>query len=118
MPVFVTCFLVFSLANMGLPGTGNFVGEALIIVGLFRVSALAATVGALGTVLCAGYSLWLHNRLNMGTLLWAHERGRVFTDLTLLEVAVLFLLAGLSLLLGIYPLPVLRVLAAPCAAIL
>jgi NADH:ubiquinone oxidoreductase subunit 4 (subunit M) len=118
MPLFSTSFLYFSLANMGLPGTSNFVGEVLIIVGLFRLSALAATVGAVGTVLCAGYSLWLHNRLNTGTLKFNHVPGCIFVDLTVLEVGIFFLFFILSLLLGLYPLPVLRVLAGPCAVVL
>jgi hypothetical protein len=82
-------------------------------VGPFRISAPAPAVGALVTVLCADYSLWLHNRPNTGTLFWAHGRGRVFTDLTLLEMVVLFLLANMGL-----PPSRLRVLATPCAATL
>jgi len=57
MPLFSAFFLFFSLANMGLPATSNFVGEILVFIGLFQTSVFVTFVAAWGMVLCAGYSL-------------------------------------------------------------
>jgi NADH-ubiquinone oxidoreductase chain 4 len=66
MPMFSTIFLFFTLANMSLPGTSNFIGEFLILVGAFQRNSLVATLAALGMILGAAYSLWLYNRVIFG----------------------------------------------------
>lgn len=105
MPFFSAFFLFFSLANMGLPGTSNFVGEILVFIGLFKTSTFITFVSAWGMVLCAGYSLWLHNRINFGTLKFKYIK--TFTDMTLTETHICGLMCVLSLVLGIYPKPLL-----------
>ncbi len=66
MPMFSTIFLFFTLANMSLPGTSNFIGEFLILVRAFQRNSLVATLAALGMNLGAAYSFWLYNRVNFG----------------------------------------------------
>ena len=68
MPIFVTIFLFFTLANIAMPGTAGFVGEFLILVGAFQVNTTIAVLGATGMVLGGGYSLWLFNRIAYGNL--------------------------------------------------
>ena len=116
MPAFSAFFLFFSLANMGLPGTSNFVGEILVFIGLFKRSQVATFAAAWGMVLGAGYSLWLHNRINLGTLKTKHISN--FVDLTRLELTVASCMCALCLVLGVYPKPVLDVLHAPVLMIL
>lgn len=108
MPVFSGVFLFLSLANMGLPGTSNFIGEVLVFVGLLCRSPLSAVLASVGMVLAAGYSLWLHNRVNFGSLKLRYLRSSV--DLTRGELGVCALLCVLSALMGMYPAPVLRVM--------
>ena len=105
MPLFAAFFLFFSLANMGLPGTSNFVGEILVFIGLFKKSTISAFISGWGMVLCAGYSLWLHNRINAGTL--KHKYITVFSDVTLSETYLFTIMSLACLLLGFYPKPVL-----------
>merc|ERR1712138_115300 len=68
MPLFITIFLVFTMANIALPGTSSFVGEFLILLGTFQANTTAAVGGATGMVLGGGYSLWLFNRVAYGNL--------------------------------------------------
>lgn len=66
MPLFATLFLFFTMANISLPGTANFVGEFLVFVGAFRSNTFVATIATSGMVLGAAYGLWLCNRLLYG----------------------------------------------------
>ena len=116
MPVFSAFFLYFSLANMGLPGTSNFIGELLVFVGGWCRTPLATALAAWGTVLGAAYSLWLYNRIAFGTL--KHKYFDTFCDLTLFEVLVLSFMCWLSLLLGVYPKPVLDAVHGPVSILL
>jgi NADH-quinone oxidoreductase subunit M len=68
MPIFVVLFLTFSLANLGLPLTRSFVGEFLVIAGVFVSNTFASFFAATGMVLGAVYSLWLANRICFGNL--------------------------------------------------
>ncbi len=108
MPLFSFFFLSFSLANMGLPGLSNFVGEALVLVGAFKTSPAAAFFGATGMVFSAGYSLWLYNRICLGGLKIKYVSR--YLDLTGFELAIFVYLLVLVVLLGIYPGPVLSVI--------
>jgi len=116
MPLFSACFLFFSLANMGLPGTSNFVGEILVFLGLVQRSLLASVLASAGMVLGAGYSLWLYNRVCFGALK-ARYAG-IFTDLSKHEAYVLVYLLGLSLILGLYPQPVMSAIHCSVSLIL
>lgn len=101
MPLFSVCFIIFSLGNIGLPGTSSFVGEFLIIAGCFETNSWVALLSGTGMVLGAGYSLWLLNRLLFGNsknIAVAHLR-----DLTRLEFYLLLPFVLLTFILGVFP---------------
>ena len=68
MPVYAFAFMVFTLANVGLPGTSGFIGEFLTLIGTFRVNNWVATFATLGTILSAAYALWLYRKVIFGKL--------------------------------------------------
>src|SRR5208282_1949429 len=98
-------FMVFALANVGLPGTSGFIGEFLTLIGTFRVNNWVATLATLGTILSAAYMLWLYRKVIFGKL----EKPSLFhiTDIGWREIVVLAPLVILTVLFGIYPKPVL-----------
>jgi len=108
MPVYAVFFMVFMLASVGLPGTGGFIGEILVLVGLFQVSTWAATLAATGVVLGAAYMLWLYRRVIFGKL----SRGdlKSITDMSYREVAVFTPLLVLTIWMGVYPMPFLEII--------
>lgn len=116
MPLFSSFFLFFSLANIGLPGTSNFVGELLVFVGLFKKSTIITFIAGWGMVLCAVYAIWLHNRINFGTLKTKYIK--TFTDLSIRELHIFLFLSFLSLFLGVYPAPVINTVHSTLAFIL
>lgn len=101
MPIFGTIFLLFTMANISLPGTSSFVGEFLVLVGAFQSNTTAAFLATTGIILGAGYSLWLYNRVAFGNLKveYIHE----FSDVTRREFAVFVPFLFLALFMGIYP---------------
>ena len=106
MPVYAFAFMVFSLAAIGLPGTSGFVGEILVLVGVFPVSAWTAFFATLGVVLGAGYMLWLYKRIIFGEN--SKEEVRELSDLSARERCMVFPLIIAILVIGIYPKPVLN----------
>ena len=68
MPRYAAFFLIFTLANVGLPGTTGFVGEFLVLVGVFQVNTWVAFLATTGIILSAGYALWLYRRVIFGVL--------------------------------------------------
>jgi proton-translocating NADH-quinone oxidoreductase chain M len=68
MPLYATIFLIFTMANIGLPGTSSFVGEFMILTGSFKVNSSVTFMGALGMILGGCYALWLFNRITYGNL--------------------------------------------------
>lgn len=99
MPLFSLFFFLFTLANMSFPGTSNFIGEFLILAGVFEYNSFLMVIMASGIVLSAVYSIWLFNRIVFGTL----KRSSIhFADLNRVELAVLCLLTVLMLILGVY----------------
>ncbi len=68
MPLYAAAFMVFSLANVALPGTSGFIGEFLTLIGTFRVNVLVATLATIGTILSAAYALWLYRKVIFGSL--------------------------------------------------
>jgi NADH-quinone oxidoreductase subunit M len=110
MPVYAFIFLVFSLANVGLPGTSGFVGEFLTLIGTFRVNNWVATLATIGTILSAAYALWLYRKMIFGRL----EKPSLFNirDIGWREMAILAPLVVLTIVFGIYPKPVLDLSAA------
>jgi NADH-quinone oxidoreductase subunit M len=110
MPIYAFVFMVFTLANVGLPGTSGFVGEFLSLTGAFRVNTWAAFLATTGVVLSAGYALWLYRRVIFGEL--EKDNLKAILDMTPREIAVLGPLVVLTILFGIYPAPLLDVTAA------
>jgi proton-translocating NADH-quinone oxidoreductase chain M len=101
MPLYAIFFLFFTLANIALPGTSSFVGEFLLLCGIYKTSILTAILGSLGVVLCGAYSLWLYNRLIFGNLKFSYTLQ--FKDINLKEFLVLLPLFFLVLFMGFYP---------------
>jgi NADH-quinone oxidoreductase subunit M len=110
MPVYAFVFMVFTLANVGLPGTSGFVGEFLTLIGTFRVNTWVATLATLGTILSAAYALWLYRKVIFGKL----EKPSLLAirDIGWREMVVLAPLVILTIVFGIYPKPVLDISAA------
>ncbi len=110
MPVYAFAFMVFTMANVGLPGTSGFVGEFLSLIGTFRVNNWVATLATLGTILSAAYALWLYRKIVFGKL----EKPSLFNirDVGWREMVVLAPLVILTIVFGIYPKPVLDLSAA------
>jgi NADH-quinone oxidoreductase subunit M len=102
--------MVFALANVGLPGTSGFVGEFLTLIGTFRVNNWVATLATLGTILSAGYMLWLYRKVIFGKLEKASLAA--IRDLGWREMVVFAPLVIVTILIGVYPKPVLDFSAA------
>ena len=101
MPIFSIFFLIFTLTNVGLPGTVNFVGEFLILVGLWKININSAFIAGIGIILSVIYAIWLYNRLIFGQLrLYSLQK---FMDLTLREFHILLPLVFLIFFMGIFP---------------
>jgi NADH-quinone oxidoreductase subunit M len=101
MPVYAACFMVFTLANVGLPGTSGFVGEFLPLLAAFRVNTWLAIIGATGVILSAAYALWLYRRVIFGNLEKANLRSVL--DLSAREKSILIPMVVLTIVLGVYP---------------
>lgn len=110
MPWYAFAFMVFTMANVGLPGTSGFVGEFLTLIGTFKVNLPTATLATTGVILSAGYALWLYRRVVFGAMTKPSLAG--IKDLTAREVLTLGPLVALTLLFGFYPKPVLDMSAA------
>jgi NADH-quinone oxidoreductase subunit M len=116
MPLYAFCFMVFTLANVGLPGTSGFVGEFLSLTGAFRINTWVAFLATTGIILSAGYALWLYRRLIFGKL--EKPALKYITDLSWREVAVMAPLVVLTILFGFYPAPILDASAASVEALI
>jgi NADH-quinone oxidoreductase subunit M len=101
MPVYAAVFMLFTLANVGLPGTSGFVGEFLSLAGVYQVSTWTALGAATGVILSAAYALWLYRRVVFGELI--KESLRTMKDLDGREVTVFVPLVVMTVLLGVYP---------------
>jgi NADH-quinone oxidoreductase subunit M len=101
LPKYSLVFAIFMLGALGLPGTSGFVGEILILLGVFQKNFLVAILASIGIILGAAYMLWLYKRVIFGKL----DKKELITlkDLNLSESLVLFTLAGLTLFFGFYP---------------
>ncbi|MCV2875131.1 NADH-quinone oxidoreductase subunit M [Rhodobacteraceae bacterium XHP0102] len=101
MPAYAAVFMLFTMANVGLPGTSGFVGEFLTLMGVFQVSTLIGLLAATGVILSAAYALWLYRRVVFGDLI--RESLKSITDMTAREKAIFAPLVVMTLLLGVYP---------------
>jgi len=104
MPIFAAVFMVFTLANVGLPGTSGFIGEFLSLVGAFKANTTVALLATLGVILSAAYALWLYWRVMFGEL----EKKSLadIEDMNLREVVVMVPLVAATLFFGFYPKPI------------
>ena len=110
MPLYALVFMVFTMANVGLPGTSGFVGEFMTLIGTFKVSIPTATFATTGVILSAAYALWLYRKVIFGALV--KQSLSSIKDLTFREGLTLMPLVALTVLFGFYPKPVLDVSAA------
>jgi NADH-quinone oxidoreductase subunit M len=101
MPAYAAVFMLFTMANVGLPGTSGFVGEFLTIMGAFRANTWVAVVAATGVILSAAYALWLYRRVVFGDLI--KESLKSIADMDRREKAIFAPLVVMTVLLGIYP---------------
>lgn len=108
MPVFASFVVLFALANSGLPGTSGFVGEFMIILASMKASFWIAFLAATTLVLGAAYSLWLVKRVIFGEI--KNKKVGEMQDIDMREFIVLGSLAGMVLLLGIWPDPLVEIM--------
>jgi NADH-quinone oxidoreductase subunit M len=101
MPLYAAFFLLFSLAAVGLPGTSGFVGEILVIVGVFEFNSWVALLATTGAFLSVAYMLWLYRRVFFGALV--KDELKLFKDLRPNEIAAFVPLIVIIVLMGIYP---------------
>jgi NADH-quinone oxidoreductase subunit M len=111
MPVFAALFMLFAMANSGLPGTSGFVGEFLVIMGAVKVNFWYAALAASTLIFGAAYTLWMYKRVIFGAVANDHVAG--LRDLDGREFLVLGLLAIAVLAMGLWPNPFAEVLHAP-----
>jgi NADH-quinone oxidoreductase subunit M len=116
MPLYAAAFMVFTLANVGLPGTSGFVGEFLSLIGTFRVNPSVAFFATFGVILSACYALWLYRKVVLGKL--EKPSLAAIRDLGARECVILAPLVILTILFGVYPRPVLDMSAASVAALI
>ena len=109
MPIYAFCLMVFTMANVGLPGTSGFVGEFLTLLGAFKANTWVAFLATTGVVLSAGYALYLYRRVVFGEL----DKPKLMSiqDMNMREIAVMAPLVILTILFGFYPAPILDVTA-------
>ncbi|MDP6895429.1 MAG: NADH-quinone oxidoreductase subunit M [Rhodospirillales bacterium] len=108
MPGYALTFMFFMLASVGLPGTGGFIGEFLVLLGAFQVNAWVCALAALGVILGAAYMLYLYRRIIFGEL--TKDALKKIADMSPREWAVFAPLIILTLWMGIYPLPFLDIM--------
>jgi NADH-quinone oxidoreductase subunit M len=113
MPIYAACFMIFTLANVGLPGTGGFVGEFLTMLGAFAVNTWVAIFSATGVILSAAYALFVYRRVIFGELV--KPALQTIKDLSPREIAILAPLVVITILMGVYPKPVFDVTSASVA---
>ena len=103
MPRFAILFMIFTLGAVGLPGTTGFVGEFLILIGVFKKTFLVAAIASLGVILSAAYMLWLYKRVVFGEI--QNEDLKKMIDLNYSEIIILWALAIPTIFFGFYPDP-------------
>ena len=110
MPIFATFFVIFAMANAGLPGTSGFVGELMVILASFKANVWYAVLAALTLVVGAAYTLWMIKRVVFGVP--GNERVAAMTDLNGREFFCLLVLTLLVLWLGLWPAPLIELMDA------
>ncbi|QGA55618.1 NADH-quinone oxidoreductase subunit M [Brucella sp. 2280] len=116
MPKYAVAFLIFTMANVGLPGTSGFIGEFLTLFGVFRVNTWVALFATTGVILSAAYALWLYRKVIFGAL--DKESLKALLDLSPREKLILYPLVALTIFFGVYPTPVFNVTAGAVNALI
>ncbi|QIE40589.1 NADH-quinone oxidoreductase subunit M [Rhodobacteraceae bacterium SC52] len=116
MPAYALIFLLFTMANVGLPGTSGFVGEFLTLMGMFQANTWVAAVATSGVILSAAYALWLYRRVVFGDLI--KESLKSISDMNIRERAIFAPLVVMTILLGVYPSLVIDITGPSVAALL
>jgi len=107
MPLYAFAFLVFTMANVGLPGTSGFVGEFLTMAGAFQANTWVAIGAATGVILSAAYALYLYRRVVFGALVKPELKD--IQDLNLREIVTIAPLIVATVFFGVYPKPILDI---------
>jgi NADH-quinone oxidoreductase subunit M len=115
MPLYAVVFLIFTLANVGLPGTSGFVGEFLTLLGTFKVNTWVGSLATIGVILSACYALWLYRKMVFGPL--TKPSLADIRDIGPREMLIFAPLVALTILFGVYPKPVLDMSAASVSAL-
>ena len=108
MPRFAMFFMLFAMANSGLPGTSGFVGEFLVIIASLQMNFWIAALAATTLILAAGYTLWMYKRVMFGDV--ANDKVGQLEDLQVREYIFMIILAVLVLVFGFYPAPLLEIM--------
>nr|YP_010164021.1 NADH dehydrogenase subunit 4 [Thalassiosira nordenskioeldii]QRK25924.1 NADH dehydrogenase subunit 4 [Thalassiosira nordenskioeldii] len=101
MPLYTFIFLFFTMSNIGLPGTGSFIGEFLILAGSFKTNTSATFISATGMIIGGCYSLWLFNRISYGNLKIQYLKN--YIDINKREAFIFLPLILGTLVIGLYP---------------
>ena len=115
MPLYAAVFMVFTLANVGLPGTSGFIGEFLTLIGAFKANTWVAFLATFGVILSAAYALWLYRKVIFGVI--DKPALAAIKDLSPRELLLFVPLVILTILFGVYPKPVLDLSAASVTAL-
>ncbi|MCG7519103.1 NADH-quinone oxidoreductase subunit M [Ruegeria sp. Ofav3-42] len=116
MPAYALVFMLFTMANVGLPGTSGFIGEFLTLMGAFQVNTWVTAVAATGVIFSAAYALWLYRRVVFGDLI--KESLKAMTDMSSRERLIFAPLIVMTILLGVYPSLVTDVIGNSTAALI
>ncbi len=116
LPVAAAFFSLFVLGSLGLPGLNGFIGEFLILLGVFQYAKVAAVFASIGIILGAAYLLWMYQRTMFQEL--TNKKWLELKDLNVREIFTLVPLAAVALFIGLYPKPFLNMLHAPTQNIL
>jgi len=116
MPRYAVAFMVFTLANVGLPGTSGFIGEFLTLIGTFQANAWVAFFATTGVILSAAYALYLYRRVIFGVIEKPNLMG--IADLSGREIAILAPLLVLTVYYGVHPQPIIDASSASIDALI
>ncbi len=106
LPKYSFFLMIFVLASLGLPGTSGFVGEFLVLVGVFKSNFLVAILASTGVILAAAYMLWLYKRVIFGNV--SNNDLKKISDVNIYEFSILIILTTLVIFFGFYPDPLLK----------
>ena len=106
MPKYAVVFMIFTLAALGLPGTSGFIGEFLVLIGIFQKNIIVAVLASFGVILAAAYMLWLYRRVFFGKII--NSEIKSMKDLNRPEIFIFLSLISLTIFFGVYPEPLFK----------